>query len=127
MEATIIVTVLALLQFIWFSLEVGSMRVKHGIKAPAMSGHADFERRFRIQQNTMEQLVVFLPALWMHALVSNPLWGAGIGLVFIIARFIYRAAYFRDPAARGNGFTLGFVAIAVLLIWALVGAVMRML
>jgi len=126
MEATIIVTVLALLQFIWFSLDVAAMRVKHGVKAPAISGHADFERRFRIQQNTMEQLVVFVPALWMHALVANPWWGAGVGLVYLAGRFIYRAAYFKDPSTRSNGFTIGFVAIAVLLIWALVSAVIRL-
>lgn len=122
MELPAIVTALALLQFTWFSIQVGSMRAKHGVKAPAMSGPPEFERMMRVQQNTMEQLVVFVPALWLHAYLVNPRWAAAIGLVFIISRFIYRAAYLRDPAKRGLGFTTGFIAIAVLLVWALVTA-----
>ena len=76
MELPIIVTTVALLQFIWFCVQVGGMRAKHDVKAPAMSGPPEFERMMRVQQNTMEQLVVFLPALWMHAYVVNPKWAA---------------------------------------------------
>jgi len=123
MEAIAIITILALLQFVWFSIQVGSMRGKHDVKAPAMSGPAEFERTLRVQQNTMEQLVVFLPSLWLYAHLVNPLWGAGIGAVFIIGRFVYRAAYLQDPAGRGLGFTIGFFATAVLLVWSLVVAV----
>ena len=122
MELPAIVTALALLQFSWFAVQVGGMRARHGVKAPAMSGPPEFERMLRVQQNTMEQLVVFLPALWLHAYLVNPLWAAGIGLVFIIGRFIYRAAYLQDPATRSFGFTTGYLATAVLLIWALVRA-----
>ncbi len=126
-EYTAIVTLLALMQFMMFSIQVGSMRVKHGVKAPAIAGHPEFERMFRIQQNTMEQLVVFVPALWMYAYLVNPLWGAGIGLLFIIGRFVYRAAYLKDPASRSNGFTIGVLAIAVLLVWSFVAAVMSLI
>ena len=122
MELPAIVTCLALLQFSWFSVQVGGMRGKHGVKAPAMSGPPEFERMMRVQQNTMEQLVVFLPALWLHAYLVNPLWAAGIGLLFIIGRFIYRAAYLRDPSSRSLGFVTGYIATAVLLVWALVRA-----
>ncbi len=127
MEATVIVTFLALAQYVLFGVQVGSMRGKYEIKAPATSGHPEFDRMNRVHLNTMEQLVLFLPALWIHALYANPLYGAGIGLVFIVGRFMYRAEYLKDPASRGTGFTLSFVASAVLLIWALVAAVLRML
>ena len=125
MEAVAIVTILALGQFIWFSIQVGSMRGKHGVKAPATAGHAEFERMFRVQQNTMEQLVAFVPALWIFAYLVNPLWGAGMGLVFIIGRFIYRSSYIKDPDARGMGFTITFVPTAVMLVWSLIVAVMK--
>ena len=118
-----IVTILAIGQFILFSVQVGSMRGKHGIKAPAVAGHPEFERMFRIQQNTMEQLVAFIPALWIFGYVVNPKWGAAIGLVYIIGRFIYRAEYLKDPASRGLGFTISFVPTAVMLLWALVAAI----
>ena len=80
----------------------------------------EFERMFRIQQNTMEQLVVFIPALWMFAYFVNPLWGAGLGVVFIVGRFIYRSSYLKDPASRGSGFTITFLPTAVMLVWTLV-------
>lgn len=123
MESVAIVTILALGQFILFSIQVGSMRGKHGIKAPATTGHPEFERVFRVQQNSMEQLVAFIPALWMFGYLVNPLWGAAMGLVFIIGRFIYRSSYVKDPAARGMGFTITFVPTAVMLVWGLIAAV----
>ncbi|MBT8089790.1 MAG: MAPEG family protein [Gammaproteobacteria bacterium] len=125
MEAVAIVTILALGQFILFSIQVGSMRGKHGVKAPAIEGHPEFERTFRVQQNTMEQLVAFVPALWIFAYLVNPLWGAGMGLVFIIGRFIYRSSYIKDPDARGMGFTITFIPTAVMLAWSLIVAVMK--
>ena len=126
MEATVIVTFLALAQYVVFGVQVGGLRGKHGIKAPAQSGHPEFERMNRVHLNTMEQLVVFIPALWMQALVANPLYGAIVGLVYIIGRFVYRAEYLKDPDSRGLGFTMSFIPSAVLLIWALVAALINM-
>ena len=122
LEAIAIVTFLALLQYTMMGYKVGQMRVKHGVKAPAMSGHPEFERVFRIQQNTMEQLVVFLPALWMYGYFQDPIWGAGIGLVFVIGRFVYQRSYFKDPASRGTGFLLGLLSWSILLVGSLIGA-----
>ena len=122
MQAVAIVTILALAQFIFFTIQVGSMRGKHGVKAPAVTGHPEFERMFRVQQNTMEQLVAFIPALWIYAYLVNPFWGAAMGLVFIVGRFIYRASYVKDPDSRGIGFTLTFLPTAVMLVWSLIDA-----
>lgn len=127
MEATVIVTFLVLAQYVLFGVQVGSLRAKHGVKAPATTGHDEFERMNRVHLNTMEQIVVFLPALWIHAFYANPLWGAGLGLVFIIGRFVYRAEYLKDPSSRSPGFSMTFIPSAILLIWALVAAVMRLL
>ncbi len=126
MDMVAVVTVLALMQFVWFGIQVGSMRAKHEVKAPTMSGPPEFERMFRVHYNTMEQLVVFLPALWLYAHMVNPMWAAGLGVVYLVARFIYRAAYLKDPAGRSTGFTLTFLPIAVMLVWVLVIAVMNL-
>lgn len=126
MEATVIVTFLALAQYVLFGVQVGGMRGKHGIKAPAQSGHEEFERMNRVHLNTLEQLVVFIPALWMQAYYANPLYGAIVGLVYIVGRFVYRAEYLKDPDSRGKGFTLSFVPSVTLLIWALVAAITNM-
>ena len=72
---------------------------------------------------TMEQLVAFVPALWIFGWLVDPVWAAGFGVVFIIGRFIYWSAYRKDPASRGAGFTITFLPTAVMLVWALIDAV----
>ena len=124
MEITVIVTVLALLQFIFFGIQVGSMRVKHDIKAPAVTGPPAFERMFRVHYNTMEQLVAFLPALWLYGHTVNALWGAGFGLVYLVGRFIYRAEYLKEPDSRSLGFGMTMLPTVIMLIWVLVVAIL---
>lgn len=126
MDYVAIVTSLALLQAFYFAVQVGQQRAKHGISAPATSGHADFERAFRAHQNTLEQLIIVVPAMWIFASYWRPEIAAGVGLMFIIGRQIYRSAYVGDPARRGAGFTIGAIATAILLLGSLVGAVMNL-
>lgn len=127
MEWVIIVTVLALLQYTWFGVQVGAMRAKHNVKAPAMSGPPEFERMFRVHYNSMEQLVMLLPLMWIFASYVNSVWAAGFGLVYIIGRFIYRAAYLKDPSSRSIGFTLSILPASVMAIWLLVEAFRKLL
>jgi hypothetical protein len=80
-----------------------------------------------VQQNTLEQLVVFLPSLWLFAWFVDARWAAVIGLVFLLGRFVYRAAYLKDPGKRTAGFAIGMLAVLTLGIGALIGAVLRLL
>lgn len=117
MDAVVIVTVLALLQFIVFGYEVGLMRGKHQCKAPAVTGAPEFERMFRVQQNTMEQLVLFLPAMWLFGTMVEPLWAAGLGVIYLIGRTIYRYSYVKDPKSRALGFMMSYVPSLLMLLW----------
>ncbi len=124
MEAVVIVTVLVLAQYIYFGIQVGSFRAKTGVKAPAMAGDEMFERMNRVHQNTLEQIVVILPALWLYAhIVQKPYWGAVMAAVYLVGRFLYKMAYLKDPKSRSLGFMLSFLPSAVMLIWVLVIAV----
>jgi glutathione S-transferase len=118
-----IVTALALLQFVVFGFKVGRARTRYGIAAPAISGHATFERYFRVQQNTLEQLIVLIPGLYLYSRYFNPAVAAGLGVVYLIGREIYAATYVKDPAKRSLGFGLTFVPLVVLVIGGIVGAV----
>jgi uncharacterized membrane protein YecN with MAPEG domain len=127
MELIAIVTGLAVLQGFYFALHVGKARVKHEVNAPAISGSAEFERAFRIHANTIEQLVIFLPGLWMFGYYVNEQIGAGIGLLFIIGRFVYRNAYLRDPKSRSAGFGIGALSMTVLVVGGMIGAAMQLM
>lgn len=127
MEAVILITILALLQYFWFSIEVGKMRAKHECKAPSITGAAEFECMFRVHQNTLEQLVIFLPALWLFAHYVNPLWAAGFGVVYLVGRAIYRVSYVKDPSTRSMGFMLSSMPSAIMILWVLVVTIMKML
>ncbi len=127
MEAVVIVTVLALVQYIYFGVQVGSVRGTSGIKAPAMTGDPLFERTNRVHQNTLEQLIVLIPVMWIFANYVNPLWAAGFGTVYLVGRFIYSAAYRKDPANRSVGFMMSLLPAAVMAIWVLAVAVMSYL
>jgi glutathione S-transferase len=118
-----IVTALALLQFVVFGFKVGKARTRYGIAAPAISGHATFERYFRVQQNTLEQLIVFIPGLYLYSRYFNPAVAAGIGVVYLIGREVYAVTYVKDPAKRSLGYGLTFVPMMVLVIGGIVGAV----
>lgn len=123
MSLVYVVLGLALVQFMYFGFRVGGARGKFGVKAPAVSGHETFERYFRVQQNTLELLIVLLPALPMFAYYVSPPWAVGLGVVYLIGRFVYSFGYVADPAKRNVGFGLSFLPIAALLIGGLIGAI----
>ncbi|MGA2707890.1 MAG: MAPEG family protein [Steroidobacteraceae bacterium] len=118
-----IVTILAILQFLVFGIKVGGARGRYGVKAPATTGNEIFERYFRVQQNTLEQLVAFLPGLYLFGHYWNPLWAAALGVVYLIGRELYAWGYVKDPAKRGAGFGLSSMPVIILLVGSLAGAI----
>jgi uncharacterized MAPEG superfamily protein len=121
MELVAIVTVLALVEYMWIVIRVGGARGRYEIKAPATTGHPIFERHYRVQMNTIEQLVIFLPALWLFATYVNALAASALGLVFIAGRLVYALRYVADPEKRGPGVLITSLANMALVIGALVG------
>ena len=119
-----VVAMLALIQFLFFGALVGKARAQYGVKAPAVSGDEQFERVYRVQMNTLELLVPFLPALYV-ATRYWPAWVvAAIGAVYLVGRVIYWRAYVAAPASRGLGFALSIAPIFVLVLGALVPALL---
>ena len=119
-----VVAALALLEYVLISLRTGQARAKYNVKAPATTGDPIFERHYRVQQNTVEQLVIFLPSLFLFAYYLWPGIAALLGLVFIAGRFLYARGYIADPEKRGTGFITGFVATLILLLGGLLGALL---
>jgi uncharacterized MAPEG superfamily protein len=127
MHLIAVVSLLALVEYMVIAGLVGSARGKYGVKAPATTGNEIFERYFRVQQNTIEQLVVFLPALWLFGNYVSPGAGAIVGLAFIIGRALYLRGYVADPEKRGPGFAISALANVILVLGGLAGAIVQAL
>lgn len=120
---TALVTLLALALYFLFSLRVGRGREVHGIEAPSVTGHPDFERLYRVQMNTLEWLPLFLPALWLCALYLDDRLAAALGLLWIAGRILYARGYAQAANRRGPGFAVQEAATIMLWLAALGGII----
>ncbi|QIG96699.1 MULTISPECIES: MAPEG family protein [unclassified Bradyrhizobium] len=124
---TAIVTCLAVAFYFFTSIEVARARVAYGVKLPAISGHPDFERIFRIQMNTLEWMPIFLPSLWLFAIYVSDAAAAAIGALWVIGRIVYFTGYREAVAKRSRGFGIQATACIVLWVGAIGGAVWRLI
>jgi glutathione S-transferase len=120
-----IVTILVILLYFYMGSVVGRMRGRHNVAAPAITGHPEFECAFRVHANTLEQLVVFLPLLWLATVLYRGLgWlPALFGLIFLIGRIVYMQRYMSEPKSRGPGILIGMLGIGGLLVLTIIGIV----
>jgi len=121
MSYVYLVTLLALLEYLVMGWLVSRARTRFKVKAPAVAGHEGFERHFRVQQNTIEQLIVVLPAMWIFGLTLDPLWAAALGAVFVVARVFYAYGYISSGSGRHHGYMFGLYATIGLFIGAAIG------
>ena len=104
---------------------VGLARIRYRVAAPNTAGPEQFNRAYRVQMNTLENAVIFLPALWLAALYGSPRTAAALGAVWVIARAWYAIAYTRDPKSRGAPFVTAYAAwgaLMLLAVWNLMTA-----
>ena len=114
-------TLAVLCMYFWNVMVVGRLRMKLGVKAPAMDGPPEFLRAMRVQSNTVEQMVFFFPALWLCAVWSGDIPAALLGLVWLVGRIMYALAYLRDASKRSMGFLISTLAAVALLLGTVVG------
>lgn len=126
MRFTVLATFSALIAYVWFLLKVGRARQQFGVEAPKTTGNADFERIFRVQQNTVEQLVLFLPSLWLFGFYVSDAIAGLLGLGWTASRVLYASEYYADAKKRGPGAALTFLIGIVLLVGGTIGALLKM-
>jgi len=119
-----IVTVITLFIYVWMAIQVGKSRGKHDVPAPQSNGPDEFRRALRVHENTMEGLLLFLPAVWLFALSFGDMWAAIVGIFYPVGRILYARGYYAAADKRSRGFLIGLTATLVLLIGSLIGFVL---
>jgi uncharacterized membrane protein YecN with MAPEG domain len=125
MHVVAFTVMLALIEYMILTAMVGSARVRYKVSAPATTGDPMFERYFRVQQNSMEQLVAFVPAMFIFATYVHMLAAAALGFVFVVARAIYAMGYIKDPEKRAGGAAATFLVNTILVLGGLIGALVH--
>jgi len=124
---TALVTMIAIFVYFWTGILVARARQRYNVKAPAITGNADFERVFRVQANTVEQMLQFLPCLWLFAVWFGDLWAAAIGAFWPVGRIVYAISYSKAAEKRALGFFLTVLPTMILALGAVVGILKRIL
>jgi glutathione S-transferase len=122
-----IVTILALLVYFGLGIGVGVARVKYKIMPPQTTGNEDFERVYRAHQNTLEQIVIFLPCLWLFSIFVSPNLGAIFGAVWVIGRIGYAWGYYIEASKRAAGNAIASLATLALIFGTLYNLTMRLI
>jgi glutathione S-transferase len=97
---------------------VARARGRYGVRAPSSTGPDGFERAFRVQGNTNESTLMFLPVLWTAAEFGAPWLAATFGAVWILARIVYAVTYLDPARNRTLGFALSSLMTLCLLLQA---------
>jgi glutathione S-transferase len=118
-----LVMLLAVVQFIFLSVLVGRARGRYSVKAPATTGHDIFERYYRVQMNSLELLVMLIPAMLLASRYWSAIASAILGAIYLVGRFIYLRAYVSEPSSRSLGYGLSAGPILILVIGAAIGMV----
>ena len=121
MELVYVTIVLALIEYMVMGALVGFARTKYGIAAPALTGHPDFERTNRVHVNTLENLIIFIPSVWIFGAYLSARWAAVLGLLFVVARAVYAFGYLKAAEKRGVGAGITGLIELVLVVGSLVG------
>ena len=118
-----IVIGLALAQFVFFCFAVGKALGTYKVAAPATTGNEMFERYFRVQMNTLELLIIFLPSIVLFGQYFGSYIAAALGVIYLIGRMIYFMSYVKDPKSRSAGYGLSALPVMVLLAGVIIGAI----
>lgn len=115
------VIAIALLQYFVFAWNVGRARARFKVAAPATTGNVDFERVLRVQENTHELLIMFVPSIWIFATYVDVRWAVTLGIVYLVGRTLYSIGYTRAAEKRSLGFGLSMFPVMFLMLGSLVG------
>ena len=121
-----IVSSLAVLLTYLTMLKAGLGRIKYKVEAPSHDGPDDYVRMVRVHRNTLEHMMLFLPSMWLFAFAVDPLWAAGIGIIWPIARVFYALGYYADAPKRMTGLLASMPVLYVFVAGSLIGFIVKL-
>lgn len=121
--STAFVTLMDMVIYLVLAFNVGRARMKYKVEAPSTDGPPEFQRIFRVQMNTLEQLALHLPLLWIAAFSMDDMFAAAFGSVWALSRILYARTYYRKAKGRTKGFVIGMAVNGVLFLGALAGTI----
>jgi glutathione S-transferase len=124
-QYTSIVTLVVVLFYFFIATRVPLARRRFNVQLPSITGHPEFERVFRVHQNTLEWMPIFLPSLWLCASYLSDIGAAIFGIVWVAGRLLYYVGYARAVERRVPGFFIQSIACFLLIVGSVVGMVMR--
>jgi len=127
LNLTAVATLALLIQYFIFSLFVGAARYKTGVKAPATTGDPFFEATFRIQHNTLEQLIHVIPALWVCSYFLSQTFAVACAGLFLIGRILFFVGYRAAPEKRAPGFIMGWLSSIALILGGAWGVIVSLI
>jgi len=127
MEYTLIIICIALAQYIFFIGRVGFNRAKYEVEAPKTIGNDTWERMYRVQQNTLEQLILFIPGMVVFGLYVSQTWVLLPGVLYVVGRQLYSHLYIKNPASRGPGMILSFFSNIALVLGSLIALIIKVI
>lgn len=120
METATLIVMLALLEYFYFTIRVGAFRARYQIDAPSCTGNDTFEKAFRVQQNTLEQLIIFIPGTYAFAYLVSTKWIWIPAALFIVGRLVYSRDYMGKPDQRAPGMIMTLLANVTLVVGTLI-------
>lgn len=121
MNYVFLLILLALLQYIFFTARTGFLRAKYKVDAPNCDGDETWVRVFRVQQNTLEQIVIFIPGILAFSQLVSVNWALLPGVLYLLGRQLYSHQYIADPKSRVSGMVLTFFSNIAMVLGALIG------
>jgi glutathione S-transferase len=118
-------TILAIVIYLVQSKNVAMGRIKYNVLAPKTMGYNDnFDRIMRVHVNTLEQMPIFIPLLWIFALTISAYYSCVLGILWAIGRVAYSIGYYKSAEGRHNliGY-LSDLAGLILLVGSIYGSV----
>ena len=92
----ILITIITLFIYQILSLNVSRSRFQNKIPAPITVGNLNFERAYRTHLNFLENMVIFLPLVWICSSFGNNIFYLLSCVFWIIGRVVFSISYIKD-------------------------------